>query len=574
MRFTLPIFLVLLCLAALPARAQQTQTLSGEIAQNTTLTSDKIWILQGFVYVRPPATLTIEPGTLIRGDSATKGTLVIMRGAKINASGTAERPIVFTSNKAPGLRQQQQWGGVVILGNATVNTPADTSQGGLVTELGTAVIEGGLVPEANALYGGGTNPNDDDSSGVLRYVRIEFAGIPLSTAANSEINALTLGGVGRRTVIDHVQIMFAGDDAIEFFGGTVNVSHLICGHTQDDDFDSDLGWTGNVQFALAFRNRNLWDQSTSNGFETDNDGQGTDNPPLTSGTFSNVTLIGPIRTPGGTLPVGNRFGRGLHVRRNSRIGVFNSLIVGFPEGLRLDGNKTVNSAFAGAGADFAFRNNVIAMCRKPFEVVSYTGSTAVDSAARYGWLTNATNTNRVVADVATLGLVSPYTQLAPDFRPGASAPSYVLTGATWAHARLLNPFFTQVAYLGAFAPADTWLDGWTEFDPDLANYDQPLGVQNDLWAGAALAAAPNPVSPGGSLTLALTLPRAAELTLRVTDVLGRDVLTIPARSLPQGQSRWVLGADALSQWNTGLYRVVLSEAATGQVVGSVAVLVP
>ncbi len=155
------------------------------ISANTTWTADKKYLIKGFVYVEPGVTLTIEPGTVIHGDKQSQGTLIITKGAKINAAGTAQRPIVFTSNMAVGNRKAGDWGGIIILGNAPVNQ-------------GTAKIEGGLTfpagKDSYVVYGG----NDAaDNSGTLTYVRVEFAGVAFSL--NNEINSLTFGGVGSGT---------------------------------------------------------------------------------------------------------------------------------------------------------------------------------------------------------------------------------------------------------------------------------------------------------------------------------------------------------------------------------------
>ncbi|HAE67255.1 MAG TPA: hypothetical protein DCG77_08635, partial [Sphingobacterium sp.] len=261
--------------------------ISGEITSNTTWTSDKIYVLKGFVYVSNGATLTIQPGTIIKGDKATKGTLTITRGAKINAVGTVDKPIVFTSGLTSGARSHGDWGGVIILGKAPVNQGNDVK------------IEGGLTAptgkdDKNYIYYGGTDAADN--SGTLKYVRIEFGGIPFSP--DNEINGLTLGGVGSGTTLDYIQVYRSGDDAFEWFGGTVNAKHLLAIGTWDDDFDTDFGYSGNVQFAVAQRANAAADVSQSNGFESDNNGSGTDQTPKTSAVFSNVSIIGPISKDG------------------------------------------------------------------------------------------------------------------------------------------------------------------------------------------------------------------------------------------------------------------------------------
>ena len=252
---------------------QNTQYPTTQMVINTDVTTDATWSgvikLQNKVYVRNGATLTILPGTIIRGDYNSQGTLIVTRGSRIIADGNVNQPIVFTSNNPVGSRNEGDWGGLVILGNAINNQP-----GGVVN------IEG-LPPSTNTQHGG---VNDNDNSGVLRYVRIEFAGIPLEP--NKEINGLTFGSVGSLTTVDYVQVSFCGDDSFEWFGGTVNCKHLISYSTIDDDFDTDFGYRGKVQFGLAIRNENLSDAAgDSNCFESDNDAQGSASQPLTAPIF-------------------------------------------------------------------------------------------------------------------------------------------------------------------------------------------------------------------------------------------------------------------------------------------------
>ncbi|MDX5346676.1 MAG: T9SS C-terminal target domain-containing protein, partial [Hymenobacteraceae bacterium] len=251
--------------------------LKGSITSDMTLKADQKYLLKGFVYVVAPARLTIEPGTVIKGDKATKGSLVIERGAQIIAEGTAQKPIVFTSNQPKGQRQAGDWGGLIILGNARQNQP------------GSPAIEGGI----DRLYGGS---NDADNSGVLKYVRIEFPGIAFQP--DNEINGLTMGGVGSGTTIDYVQVSYSGDDAFEWFGGSVNAKHLIAYKPVDDLFDTDGGYNGNVQYAVGMSAPGTADVSKSNGFESDNDSKGTAAAPQTAAKFSNVSLYGPYATAG------------------------------------------------------------------------------------------------------------------------------------------------------------------------------------------------------------------------------------------------------------------------------------
>ena len=207
--------------------------LEGEITEDMTLKATDNVLLRGYVYVTDGVTLTIEPGTVIKGEKATKGSLIIERGGKIMAEGTADSPIVFTSDQPVGARTYGDWGGLVLCGKSTVNNTA-----------GEAQIEGG--PRS---YYGGSDPADN--SGVVKYVRIEFAGYPLEP--DKEINGLTFGGVGSGTTIEYVQVSFCGDDSFEWFGGTVNAKHLIAYKGWDDEFDTDYGFQGKLQFLLGVR---------------------------------------------------------------------------------------------------------------------------------------------------------------------------------------------------------------------------------------------------------------------------------------------------------------------------------
>ena len=233
------------------------------------------YVLRGYVYVTEGATLTFEAGSVIQSDITEKGALIIERGAKLIADGKANNPIVFTSGKAIGQRAPGDWGGIILLGRAPTNRPLDPGP----------TIEGGVGRKY-----GGTDPNDE--SGILRYVRIEFAGI--AAEPGSEINGLTLGGVGSGTIIENVQVSFGNDDAYEFFGGTVNAKNLIAFATADDDFDFDFGYTGKIQYAISMRKPDFVDAGDAgNGIESDNDGSGTTATPFTRPQLSNFTLVGP-----------------------------------------------------------------------------------------------------------------------------------------------------------------------------------------------------------------------------------------------------------------------------------------
>jgi hypothetical protein len=299
-----------------PINVPSTTTLSGNINTTTTLTSDKVWTLKGYVYVTDGAKLIIQPGTTIISDIAEKGALCIERGAQIIAEGTAAKPIIFTSGKNIGDRSPGDWGGIVILGRAKTNRSSEPT------------IEGGI----GRPYGG---TNDADNSGVLKYVRIEYAGI--AALPNSEINALTLGAVGIGTIIENVQTVYANDDAFEFFGGTVSPKNIYAFATADDDFDFDFGYTGTVTNGIAKRDPQFVDNGDAgNGVECDNDGTGSSAQPFTHPKLLNMILIG----PNNATALANH-NLGLRFRRATQFTIKNSVIWGWMKGgLSLESNET------------------------------------------------------------------------------------------------------------------------------------------------------------------------------------------------------------------------------------------
>lgn len=421
------------------------------------------YILKGWVYIADGAELTIEPGTIIKGDKQTKAALIAERGGKLIAQGTATEPIVFTSEEAKGNRRPGDWGGIILCGKAKNNKSEIQIEGGPRTK-----------------HGG----NDDaDNSGVLSYVRIEFAGYPFQT--DQEINGLTLGSVGSGTKIDHVQVSYSNDDSYEWFGGTVNCKYLIAYKGWDDDFDTDNGFSGKVQFGLSVRDSKLADVSQSNSFESDNNADGSNSEPHTSAVFSNMTFIGPKAVDasfvndasyitGGSYYPNNgsslgKFQSAMHIRRDSHLNCFNSVVVGWPIGLILDNEKgdTQGAATAGnlkleniwmanvdaVGTDFNkiyvdglynYETKQVDQTKPSFSSTFFkaqSGNHVYDAAT--GWFD-------------TTGYI-----------PTSGSP--LLSAAAFTNS-LLSSGFDKVDYIGAFAAGDTWLNGWTNFDPQNADY--------------------------------------------------------------------------------------------------------
>lgn len=420
-------------------------TLEGNITADRTISAANKNFLKGFVYVKSGATLTIEAGSVIKGISVAPGeraaSLIIEPGAKIIAEGTVDKPIVFTSDKEPGKRVTGDWGGLIICGNARVNrTNQPTIEGGPGTHYGNTTSD-----EFNG-----------ESSGKLKYVRIEFAGYPLEP--DKEINGLTFGGVGSGTEVEFVQVSYSNDDSYEWFGGTVNAKHLIAYKGWDDDFDTDFGYTGKLQFLLSVRDKDIADTSDSNGFESDNDGDGSTNTPFTKPVFSNVTLIGPfygkvsdrtqaeVETKTADAANGAKGGKyqaAMHLRRNSSLNVYNSVFTGWPYGLRATDKK------GQANDGIAIENVIFAGMWKNFYE---DGKVSENFFNRVGNNTVLENTQQIIAKDGD------YSSVVADAVKGAD------------FSKLADSFFEKVTYKGAFDGTNDWTEGWTNWDPQNTVY--------------------------------------------------------------------------------------------------------
>ncbi|NCI51499.1 hypothetical protein GWC95_16335 [Sediminibacterium roseum] len=460
--------------------ATENTILEGRIITNLTLKAQYTYKLRGLVYVTSGAILTIEPGTKIVGENGKNGALIITRGAKIIADGTADKPIVFTSEAANP--QRGDWAGLVILGQA----PNNSSYNGVD---GVGEIEGGVNnSDGLGLYGLGTTSNLADNSGILRYVRIEYAGYAF--LPDKEINGLTLGGVGNQTIVDYVQVSYANDDSFEWFGGSVNCKHLISYRTLDDDFDTDNGYSGKVQFGIILRDSSIADISKSEAFESDNDANGSDrttflvpipvsannpvaiNPVKTSAVFSNITVLGPKATAANN---GNSlFLAAAQIRRNSEISIFNSVFMGWNGGsvstLLIDASKgTPTDKNLDPTGGLNFKNNIIAGGSATTAITyaaSATAPTGATATTIQNWVNTAAYGNSFVANNTDVGLGAPFNYTAPDFNPAAG--SAAASGASFTSAKLMTKTgtvndFTTVAYKGACAVGDAWWKTWTAF---------------------------------------------------------------------------------------------------------------
>lgn len=422
------------------------------------------YLLKGWIYVASGSELTIEPGTVIKGDKQTQASLIVEPGGKLIAKGTAEAPIVFTSAQPKGQRKPGDWGGLIVCGHAKNNQSSMQIEGGPRTK-----------------HGG----NDDaDNSGILSYVRIEFAGYPFQ--ADKEINGLTLGSVGSGTQIDHIQVSYSNDDSFEWFGGSVNCKYLVAYKGWDDDFDTDNGFSGKVQFGLVVRDPKLADTSQSNSFESDNCADGSEVAPYTTATFSNMTFVGPVGRDnfenktdfinGGEYYPNNGSALGLfqaamQIRRSSHLACFNSVAVGYPVGLIIDGEKGNTVSYAKDGnlklqnLYFAGMTALGTDANKEYEDKPGADSEGNQWSFSHEYFM-AQPGNKAYDNVADL-MLKDGNGVGVNYMPNAGSP--LLGAAAWTD-NLVKEGFEQTSYVGAFGSDDNWLEGWTNFNPNDTDY--------------------------------------------------------------------------------------------------------
>ena len=508
-----------------------TSTVSTDITTSTTWSG--VILLQNKIYVKNNATLTIAPGTIIRGDKPTQGSLIVTRGAKLNAIGTLASPIIFTSNEGIGNRNEGDWGGIVLLGLARNNQPG-----------GVANIEG-IVQTTDTQYGGSF---DNDNSGTLKYVRIEFAGIALEP--NKEINGLTFGSVGSATTIDFIQVSHSGDDSFEWFGGTVNCKHLIAYRGLDDDFDTDFGFRGKIQFALAIRDKDVSDAiGDSNSFESDNDAAGSAGQPKTAAIFSNVTLVGPKGNGSIVLPVGEKFEKAFRLRRNTAVSCFNSLVVGWEKGLSIEGTAVVNNV---NGDTLLFSNNVLTGFTNNTNTIYNAGTSggAASTSSFYTsfWGADGNDSTQSIAQVSWVNLFTPL-GTTPDAR--LAAGSVAGSGASFIHPKFFSvaaPVVSTTSYTYCQGEIASVLSATSSSGNSLKWYDLPTG-------GTPLVTAPVPsTSTAGVYSYYVSQANSNN------DESPRVAITVSINALP---STPIISASGNTSFCTGGSVDLTSSATTG-----------
>ncbi len=395
--------------------------ITGEITGTEDWTNGFYYVLRGAVFIRENGTLNIQAGTVIVGEAGSVGTLIVERGGRLNALGTREQPIVFTSDQPVGFRSRGDWGGIIINGRAPVNRP-----GGL------------YVGEGDTGVAGGSDPNDN--SGTMRYVRVEFAGVEFSP--DNELNGIAFQAVGRGSTYDFIQVHMNRDDALEWFGGTADIKHAIASNAADDSFDWTFGWTGRAQF-IAIHQRG---DDADRGIEADNSEFNNNDLPRSNPQIYNITICGdPDRNEGGESSIAAT------IRRGTAFTLRNFLITGFKtSGPQIVDGATLNEVNIGTSQ---MGNGVIWNIGTPANAIHSSVAPFVNS----GRFPN------IRANVDGGLSTDCFNHENPNFQPTSIA---TLAGGQLAPAIPPNDgFFEAVTYIGAVppAPSDDWTKGWTAY---------------------------------------------------------------------------------------------------------------
>ncbi len=497
------LLLSLLALATpFAARAAEITVTDADIlpGQNVTWTADNTYILDHWVFVDSLATLTIQPGTVVKGmpgAAENSSALIVCRGGQIFAEGTAQQPIIFTSvsddlsrtDDIP-LETNGLWGGLIILGRATNN---------LVS--GQGHIEGIDPLEPRGWYGG---TDDHDNSGVLRYVSIRHAGTEIG--AGNEINGLTLGSVGDGTTIEYIEVFNNYDDGIEFFGGTVNTKYVVAAFCGDDSFDWDQGYRGKNQFWFALQG---WHEAANRLAEMDGGEDPKDAQPYATPIVYNWTGIG--------AGAGEAFAENQGLKFREATGGFwsNGIMTDYTGwGVDIENKSAYDSEEQLADGRLAVTNNIF------FNIGSGTTWDAIGNNKAYTSAALSANGNRMVDP--SLGGISRTNDGKLDPRPASNGPAFEA-----AHVKTVpaDNFFIQTSYVGAFG-TDLWIQGWTALDAYGFLPDIPTSVEDNAAPVAFNLGQnfPNPFNPSTTISFAVSAPGAVKLS--IYDVTGQKVATL------------------------------------------------
>jgi hypothetical protein len=398
---------------------------TGQVDRSETWTSDFYYVLRGAVFVPEGATLNIQAGTTVIGESGSVGTLIVLRGGRLHAIGTREQPIVFTSDQRPGFRDRGDWGGIIINGRAPVNLEGGEGQG-----------------EADTGIYGGSDP--DDSSGTMRYVRVEFAGVEFSP--DNELNGIAFQGVGRGGTYEHIQVHMNRDDGLEWFGGTADIKYAVVSNAADDSFDWTFGWSGRAQF-IALHQRA---DDADNGIEADNNEFNNNLLPRSNPQIYNITICGDPTA------LGNESNRAANLRRGTAFTLRNFLVTGFKQtALQISDASTVAQIENGTSQIGAGVIWNIGPVNAPIAAQMHSSMAAYVNNNRFPSVRSG-----VDPGLSTAGCANHEN---PNFQPASVA---TLAGGQLAPIQPPNDgFFEPVTFIGAVppAPADDWTRGWTAF---------------------------------------------------------------------------------------------------------------
>jgi hypothetical protein len=446
--YTHPMKLRILLAAVIATAAATLQAatvnVSGSIVTNTTWSADNEYVLSGYVFVTSGATLTIEPGTVIKGEVSTgagAATLIITKNSKIMAEGTAEKPIIFTSSLdnldgSLGSDRKGLWGGLIVLGNAAINSRSDGEAAGTPAQ---DQIEGMSVSsdQIPLITFGGTD--DTDNSGVISYVSIRHGGAVIGTG--NEINGLTLGGVGSGTTISYVEVYANQDDGFEFFGGAVNAHHLVAAFCGDDSFDFDQGFRGSLHhlFTIQIQDQEPGDKA----IEWDGATSPLTAVPISSVIVSNLTAIGV-----GTSGDGSGSNATINPRDNATVNLHNSVFVNYARGIEIESD--IGTVAPVISSNVWWSHDSVANTTTAWGTSQ--GSSSDQDATAY--FTNS-GLNNAIADPTVKGIAYTAGSAELDPRPsGATSPIWTtavtndLTG------------IPATNYVGAFGD-NLWISGWT-----------------------------------------------------------------------------------------------------------------
>ena len=486
--------------------------ITADITSNTTWTSNNVYTLDGLIFVDSSYTLTIEPGTIIKakqqsnittGDGASA--LIIRRGGKLIADGTAQNPIIFTSElddvSNPNdltASDRELWGGLILLGRATTNQPTTENQ-----------IEG--IPNTlNARFGGN---DDNDNSGVLRYVSVRHGGFSISGVSGDEINGVTFGAVGSGTTVEHIEVFANFDDGYEFFGGTVEAKYLVAAFCGDDAFDWDMGFRGKGQFWFAVQGTD----EAGRGGELDGGDDNETGTPYAVPLLSNITWIGAGASSVGVGGDGND--RALYFRDNSGGKIWNSIVTDF-----VASSSVVTVEDLASGEDSRSRLEASELILANNIWYGFSNGNTIGSVATQDFVqTHLLANGNQITDPLLNGISrTPNGGLDP--RPSGSSP------AVSGFVAPPDAFFSNVSYLGAFNPVDgIWTEGWTAVSALGYTPFTTVDVEEEILSTTPVDYTlsqnyPNPFNPSTRIVYSVVEPSQVRIT--VTNILGQVVETL------------------------------------------------